>query len=172
VVTSLRILREALSKLPRRNSAPPKTATSIRTLQIQPLGYPSMVRYTVLKLGTQLVGRTRNICRWWKKTARFFDTLPVRFKGVLWGANLFWNPMYKCPEIRPKIPEIQPKMPEISVICEIRPKIFEIRLGNLEIWPKILKSLKSDVKFLEYGLKTFKVDLKSLKFDPKSMKPD
>jgi len=33
------------------------------------------------------------------------------------------------PEIKLEIPAV----PKISVICEIRPKLFEIRFGNLEI---------------------------------------
>ena len=50
------------------------------------------------------------------------------------GANYFWNLVYKCPEIRPKIPEI-------PVIREIWRKISEIRLGNHEIWCKIPEKL-------------------------------
>jgi len=63
-------------------------------------------------------------------------------------ATCFWNLLWKCPEIWPKIPEIQPEIPAISnipVTREIRPKISEIWLGNLEIrrqipgmWPEIL----------------------------------
>jgi len=60
---------------------------------------------------------------------------------VIRGAIYLWNPMYKCPEIRPKIPEIQPEIPEI------RPEIFETRLKSLEIRLTIqsLKSIKSNV---------------------------
>ena len=52
---------------------------------------------------------------------------------LLWK-GYFLNPVYKSPEIRPKIPEIQPEIPaipEIPDIRAIRPKIFEIWLLNL-----------------------------------------
>jgi len=54
--------------------------------------------------------------------------------GYVRGQLLIWNPVYKCPKIRPKIPEIQPVIP---VIREIRPKISENRLENLKIRRKI-----------------------------------
>jgi len=65
--------------------------------------------------------------------------------GITRGANFFRNPVYKCPEIRPKIYEIKPEIfenraipeihtiTEIPVICDIKPKISEIWLKNLEI---------------------------------------
>jgi len=43
------------------------------------------------------------------------------------GTNYFWNLVYKCPEIRPKISEIQPKIPEIPKISVVR----EILTKNL-----------------------------------------
>jgi len=55
---------------------------------------------------------------------------PIFPLGVHWTfhggprrANYFLNPVYKCPEIRPKIPEMQPKSPEVPIIPEILKKI-------------------------------------------------
>ena len=66
-------------------------------------------------------------------------------RGIPWGQVYFWNSVFKCPEIRPKIPGIQPEIPpfrEIPVIREIWPKISAIRLKNLEIRRKIPEILE------------------------------
>ena len=72
------------------------------------------------------------------------DTVAIKSR-LTRGQLYVCNPMYKCLGIWPTTPKIQPGIPAISkipVIREMRPKISEIQLENLEIRrksPKILE---------------------------------